>query len=168
MMISANRGALKGRAIGALVLTAALGLSACAQGGRLNNQTIGAGLGAVGGALIGSTIGSGGGNTAAIIVGGLIGALVGSEIGRSMDERDRLIAAQTTNAALESGASGGAVEWRNPESGATGFVTPAEPFYNDSGDVCREYTHSVIIEGRRETVRGVACRNDDGTWTNIG
>ncbi len=153
------------RGVGAALVAATLVVSACGPGG-LSKQTAGAGVGAVTGGLIGSTIGSGSGRTAAIIVGGLVGALVGSEIGRSLDEQDRLRAERATQYALEEGPSGEPVEWVNPDSGHSGFVTPAEP-YRRAETVCRDYSHTVTIDGRAETVRGTACRQPDGSWRAV-
>lgn len=153
------------RGVAALAIGAALAVSGCANR-PVSQQTIGAGAGAVGGALIGSTIGAGSGRTAAIIVGGLIGALVGSEIGRVMDENDQLRAAHTTNEALENGVSGQDYGWCNPDSGACGEVTPGRA-YRQSGEICRDYTHTVRIDGRSETMTGTACRQPDGSWRAI-
>ena len=33
---------------------------------------------------------------------------------------------------------------------------------------CRQYTHTVYIDGRPQTMRGTACRNPDGTWQAVG
>ncbi|MEL6318992.1 MAG: RT0821/Lpp0805 family surface protein [Pseudomonadota bacterium] len=154
---------------GALALTMAV--AGCAnQGGGgvggtgISKQTVGAGAGAVGGALIGSTIGSGSGRTAAIIVGGLLGALAGSEIGRTMDENDRLRAEQNRQLALETAPSGQPTSWNNPDSGYGGSITPRPAYETSGGEVCREYTETIRIDGRNETAVGVACRNADGTW----
>ncbi len=77
------------------VMVATLGLGACAQDGRYGSkQTIGALGGAAAGGLLGAQIGHGKGQLAATAAGVLIGALIGSEIGRSMDEVDRMKAEQ--------------------------------------------------------------------------
>jgi surface antigen len=153
------------RFFGASAIVFALAIVGCTRG--VNNQTLGAGVGAVGGALIGSTIGGGSGQKAAMIVGGLIGALVGGQVGRSMDDRDRLLAAQTTNRALETGSSGRIYKWCNPDNGHCGSVRP-EPAYRDTGgQICRDYSHTVKIDGRSETMRGVGCRQADGTWRAV-
>lgn len=158
-------------------LVAVMAVSGCA-GGRsgdgvggtgISRSTIGAGAGAVGGALIGSTIGAGSGRTAAIIIGGLIGALAGSEIGRTMDENARLRAAEARYDALERGPSGRPTEWRDPDSGYSGDITPEPAYRSDRGEVCREYTETIRIDGRDETAVGVACRDErDGTWRIVG
>ncbi len=154
---------------GALALS--MVVAGCAnQGGGgvggtgISRQTVGAGVGAAGGALIGSTIGGGSGRTAAIIVGGLLGALAGSEIGRTMDENSRLRAEQNRQVALETAPSGQTSSWSNPDNGYSGSVTPRPAYETSGGEVCREYTETIRIDGRNETAVGVACRNPDGTW----
>ena len=36
--------------------------------------------------------------------------------------------------------------------------------YQRGGTDCRDYTHTIYINGRPETARGTACRQPDGTW----
>ncbi|MGA9324185.1 MAG: RT0821/Lpp0805 family surface protein, partial [Xanthobacteraceae bacterium] len=68
--------------------------------------------------------------------------------------------------ALETGPSGAPVAWRNPDTGRYGNVVPG-PAYQMNGEPCREYTHTVYIDGQPQTGRGTACRNADGSWTTI-
>ncbi|MCH8999945.1 MAG: glycine zipper 2TM domain-containing protein, partial [Proteobacteria bacterium] len=69
----------------------ALITAACAQNGQYGTkQTIGALGGAAAGGLLGAQFGSGKGQLAATAAGVLLGALIGSEIGRSMDDVDRM------------------------------------------------------------------------------
>lgn len=125
------------------------------QGGTL----VGAGLGA----LLGSQIGGGRGQLAAVAIGALAGAFLGGEVGKSLDNADRAAMQRTTQSALETGTSGQAVAWRNPDSGHHGSVTP-QPAYQQNGQVCREYQQTVTIDGRSERVFGRACRQSDGSW----
>ena len=123
-------------------------------------------IGAVAGGLLGNSVGRGNGRGAATIVGAVIGGIVGSEIGRSMDKTDRLLAQQAEMDALERGQSGVPVAWRNPDNGRYGEVVPAAPYRRGPQD-CRDYTHTVYIDGRPQAMRGTACRNRDGTWSNV-
>ncbi len=50
---------------------------------------------------------------------------------------------------------------------AYGTVEPGNPYQTESG-ICRDYTHTINIDGRKETARGIACRNPDGSWRNAG
>jgi surface antigen len=76
-----------------------------------------------------------------------------------MDDSDRYRAGQ----ALESTPSQQTSSWENPDTGNRYEVTPTRTYYDDTRP-CREYTTEAWIDGRRETVRGTACRLDDGTW----
>ena len=149
---------------GALSAALAIGVAGCASDGTLDRRQIGTAVGAVAGGLLGSTIGAGSGRTAAVIAGSVIGGLIGSEFGRLLDENDRLRAEQTAQDALERYPSGSTARWENPDNDVYGEVTPEPPYQSERGEICREYTQTITIEGRGETARGVACRNPDGTW----
>ena len=123
--------------------------------------------GAVAGGLIGSSFGKGNGNVLATAAGAVVGGIIGNEIGRSLDERDRLLAQQTEFDALERGESGRVRTWRNPDNGRYGEVVPSRPYRRGARD-CRDYTHKIYIDGRPQAMRGTACRNPDGTWSNVG
>jgi surface antigen len=78
------------------------------------------------------------------------------------EDKQRANAAQIQ--ALETGPSGAAVSWRNPDSGRYGNVVPG-PAYVTNGVTCRQYTDTRYINGNTQTDRGTGCRNADGTWT---
>jgi surface antigen len=147
----------------AVVLILVTFVSAC----QANKQTGGTLIGAGAGALLGSQLGSGRGKLAMVALGALGGAWLGSEIGKSMDEADRQRALRAQNRALETGRSGTSVAWRNPDNGHSGQITPRPSYQRASGETCREYEHEVTIDGRREIMKGTACRQRDGTWRTI-
>jgi surface antigen len=138
-------------------------LGACGGG---PNEDVGTVAGAVAGGIVGNQFGKGSGNVLATVAGATIGGLVGSEIGRSMDEEDRRLAERAEFAALEEGESDRPRRWRNPDNGRYGDVVPGRPYKRSSVD-CRDFTHTVYIDGRPRTMRGTACRNPDGTWRNV-
>lgn len=144
-----------------LLITATL--SACGPG---RNQQGGTVVGAVAGGLLGSQVGKGSGRVAGAAVGAFLGGVVGNEIGRRMDEVDRRAAMEAEYRALETGAAGTAVPWRNPNSGHYGNVVPGQPYMANSQH-CRTYTHTIYISGRPETLSGKACRRPDGTWHKV-
>ena len=152
----------------AAVAAFSLGASACSGGPdgptRAESGTV---IGAVAGGLLGNAAGRGGGRPAATIVGAVVGGIVGSEIGRSMDRQDRILARQAELDAFERGRSGEIVTWRNPDNGRYGEIVP-EPAYRRGPQECRDYIHRVYIDGRPQALRGTACRNPDGTWSNVG
>ena len=153
-------------ALAALVMAAASALAGCGPGG-LSKADGGTAVGAVAGGIIGNRVGNGTGRVLATVAGAFVGGVVGHTIGTSLDDQDRRLAQQAELAALEDGRSGIARPWRNPDSGRYGEVVPQTP-YKRGANHCRDYTHTVFISGRPETMSGTACRNIDGTWSNIG
>jgi surface antigen len=141
-------------------------VAGCGQGG-LTKQDAGLGVGAVAGGVIGNQFGGGDGKVVATAIGAVVGGIVGSEIGRSLDQQDQRAAAEAEYAALEHGQSGQAQPWRNPDSGHYGMVVPGKSYRRNEQD-CRDYTHTIYINGHPQTMRGTACRNPDGTWRAIG
>jgi len=148
-----------------LVVTSTL--TGCSGDGTPNKADTGLAVGAIAGGLLGNTVGRGNGKIATTAIGAVLGGIVGSEIGRTLDKVDRQYAQRAEFDALENGRSGETTEWRNPDSGRYGEVIPSPPFRRRGLD-CREYTHKVYIDGRPQAMRGTACRNPDGTWSNIG
>ena len=135
--------------------------------GCATKQEQGTAVGAVAGGLLGSAVGRGNGKIVGGLVGAVAGGIIGSEIGRSLDDRDRALARQAEMDALERGQSGRSYTWRNPDNGRYGEVVPSQPYRRGPSD-CRDYTHKVYIDGRPQAMRGTACRNPDGTWSNVG
>jgi surface antigen len=136
-------------------------------GGCANNQEGGTVVGAITGGIIGNQFGKGGGKVASTLAGAVVGGIVGNEIGRSLDQRDRELAAQAEFDAWERGPPRQPVRWRNPNNGRYGEVI-ADDYYERGGSRCRNFLHRVYIEGREQVMRGTACRNPDGTWTQVG
>jgi surface antigen len=154
----------------AAIAAMGLSLAACAgspdgPGPRENTGTL---LGAGTGALLGAAVAGGGtgDRLAGAAIGGLLGGLVGNRIGASMDDEDRRRAYEAQMDALERSPSGAPVSWKNLDSGRYGTIVPG-PAYQQRGQNCRSYTHSIYINGQPETARGTACRNPDGTWTPL-
>jgi len=152
----------------ALIALSAAACSANPETGTGPKENTGTVVGAVAGGLIGSQFGGGTGErVAAGLAGAAIGGLIGNRIGAAMDDEDKQRAYAAQVQALESGRSGAAVPWRNPDSGRYGSVVPG-PAYQSNGLQCRQYTHTIYIDGRPQVARGSACRNADGTWTAVG
>jgi surface antigen len=150
-------------------VTAALmigGLAGCSGEGP-NKADTGLVLGSVAGGVVGNQIGDGRGRVLATVAGAVVGGIVGSEIGRSMDARDRQLAQEAEFDALERGQSGSKRQWRNPDNGRYGEIVPSKPYKRGAND-CRDFTHTIYIDGRPQQMRGTACRNPDGTWQNVG
>lgn len=137
----------------------ALAVSGCQE---VRNEQVGMGVGGAIGGLLGAQVGGGSGQLAATAAGALLGAYLGGNVGRTMDQVDR----QQTYRTLEGNPTGQTSSWRNPDSGNEYEVTPTRT-YEQAGRPCRDYTTEAWIDGRRETVRGTACREADGTWRSI-
>ena len=99
----------------------------------------------------------------ATAMGVFIGALIGSEIGRYMDDVDRLNAIEA-NARARTAPVGTQITWNNPQSNNYGSITATRDGYSESGKYCREFYQTVSIGGRTENAYGVACRQPDGAW----
>ncbi len=148
------------------VVVLSLSLSACSSNGGLNKEDGGAIVGAVAGGILGNQVGKGSGRILATMAGVMVGGIVGSSVGRSLDKADQLAASKAEFDALESGRSGRAVAWNNPDSGHRGEIIP-ERSYSMGRKQCRRFRHTIYIDGRRETMRGRACRNRDGSWSKV-
>ena len=131
-------------------------------------RNTGTAVGAITGApdRLADSAASTGSRVAAGVAGAALGGLIGNRIGAALDDEDRQRAYAAQMQALETGPSGAPVSWRNPDSGRYGSVVPG-PAYQQAGGTCRQYTHTIYIDGRPQTARGAACRNPDGTWTPV-
>jgi surface antigen len=68
--------------------------------------------------------------------------------------------------ALDLGEPGEPIGWRGA-AGRYGTVVPGA-YYETKGTRCRDYSHTIFIDGKPQTARATACRNPDGTWTPGG
>lgn len=153
--------ALKTKIVG-VVCALSLLLGACSgpSGPRTSDGVF---LGALTGALIGAGANRGPGGA---IAGAVIGGLIGGAIGNALDEEDRRRAYDAELRALEAEGPGAPVSWRG-DRGAYGTIVAGPPYAYQTYQRCREYTHTVYVNGQPQTARGVACRNPDGTWTQV-
>lgn len=151
-----------------VVFVSAILLFGCANGGP--KQTAGTYIGAVGGALVGSQFGKGSGQLVGVALGTFLGGMLGSEIGSRMDAHDKELAAQAVNNSLENAPDNQARTWKNPNTNHSGnfVVTKTEESQNK---VCRDYVHTVILDGKQEKVCGRACRDvrdPKAQWNIVG
>lgn len=106
------------------------------------------------------------GAVAATIISAMGGGLIGGAIGTSLDEADRRMALEAEYRALEYTPAGQGVTWKGANSNRSGEVIAAQPYRVGSQD-CRQYSHAVSLDGHKQTARGTACRNADGSWTPL-
>jgi surface antigen len=144
-----------------LTLGLVLGASGCADLSQNPKTALGAAGGATAGGLIAAAASS---NPAAIAGGVILGGLAGGAVGNLLDQRDRQLAGEAQQRALERSPAGTPVPWTNPDTGHTGTVTPVRTYQVADGRYCREYQQVVTIEGREQRSFGTACRQPDGSW----
>lgn len=145
-----------------LPLVLALALPGCASMGP--KEQAGTVIGGASGALLGAQVGKGRGRLLGVAVGTLAGALIGQEIGKSLDAADRAAMEASAQQALEYNRTGEPEEWRNPDSGHYGSITPERTYKTAQGRYCREYQQRVYIGGEEHEAYGTACRQPDGSW----
>jgi surface antigen len=147
--------------------------------GCQNNEETGGLLGSVGGAALGAGLGGaiGGNGTGALIgaaAGGLAGYFVGSEIGRQLDQRDREIAANATQRALEQPVSNPTTvaeappppaKWRSDHSGASGSAQVVAVQPQASGGECKMVHQIAYIKGDEVQQNTRYCQSPNGSWT---
>lgn len=57
--------------------------------------------------------------------------------------------------------------WRNAASGHDFRVNPDRTYAGGLGTLCRDYTISGVLDGKRVIAEGSACRQANGSW-NVG
>ncbi len=129
-----------------------------------DNEVLGSMIGAISGGVIGHHVGKGSGRALATFAGVLLGSIVGGQIGRDLDEVERLKLANATQYALENQRSGTRTVWDNPDRRVCGVVVPRPAFKNELNQYCREFQQTVVINGERQSAYGTACRQPDGQW----
>lgn len=124
------------------------------------NRDTGMVIGGVLGGALGHQVGGGTGKVAATIAGTLLGAAIGGRVGQSMDDVDRM----KVGATLENTRTGVPSRWQNPDTGNQYKVVPNRTYKIGETD-CRDYTVYGYIDGRKEAIKGTACRIN-GEWIN--
>ena len=97
-----------------------------------------------------------------------ISALQGGIVGRTgveLSDSDKQRALEAEYRALEGAAVGQPVVWSGRN--VSGKVIAAAPYQVGSQN-CRQYTHTLTVDGKETVARGSACRNDDGSWSPLG
>ena len=151
--------------------TAALAVAIIALAGCQNpdgsfgtKQTLGGLGGAAAGGVAGAQFGKGRGQLAMTAGGVLLGALLGGEVGRSLDRADQVYAGRAVQQAYEA-PIGEKIVWSNPKSGNSGVIVPTrEGRQPGTNAYCREYQQTVTVGGRTQQAFGQACQQPDGTW----
>jgi hypothetical protein len=66
--------------------------------------------------------------------------------------------------ALARGAKDSSVPWQNPQTGASGNITPLATAYSEGGLPCRDFLASYVHGTVQDWLQGAACRSASGTW----
>lgn len=103
-------------------------------------------------------------NTSATYIAALQGGVVERAGGASLGRADRQRALEAEYRALEAAPGGQPVTWGSGD--VKGSVVAAAPYQVGSQN-CRQYSHTVTVDGKIATARGAACRNPNGTWTPL-
>ena len=122
----------------------------------------------------GCTTTSGGGSSAAggpvkpagagIYITALQGGLVSRNSATELSKADMQRALEAEYRALEAAPGGQPVVWQG--KGVSGKVVAAAPYQVGSQN-CRQYSHTLTVDGRDTATRGAACRNADGAWAPL-
>ena len=123
-------------------------------------ETMGALFGGLAGGVMGGSIVHGKGRATATVLGAALGAVVGGKVGRSLDDEDRNYA---YGAATHSFTSGRVITWENPDSGHRGRFR-SRPSARRDGAACRDFDHTVWVDGEPDVIEGTACQTPDGRW----
>jgi surface antigen len=102
-------------------------------------------------------------NSSATFITALDGGII-SHTGLTISDSDKQRALEAEYRALEAAPGGQPVVWSG--RGISGQVVAAAPYQVGSQN-CRQYSHTVTVDGKQTVARGSACRNDNGTWTPL-
>jgi len=81
-------------------------------------------------------------------------------------ETERVLLAQTVQEALETKVSGEPV-FIGQEGDWSEILTPIKTYRSKSGHWCRQYLRETTFGGLDLSIRGTACREENGTWTTV-
>ena len=122
------------------------------------SENVGRIIGGIAGAALGNQIGKGSGRVLATVGGAAAGVLIGGNIGRRIDIGNQACFAK----ALEFAPVGQRIAW--PNAAAPQYAVVPGRVERRGDQFCRHYDADVLVNGRWEQTRGVACRQPDGVW----
>lgn len=147
-----------------LAITSMFVIAACTTNTQKENTAIGAVAGAVLGGAAGSAIGSGTGQLIAMGVGAVAGGLLGGAIGNNMESSD----SRKMNNTLDHNDTRKTSKWTNKNSHIQYSMTPMSAHMAYKGyENCRKFYGTITADGKMQTVNGMACKQDDGTWKAV-
>jgi surface antigen len=91
-----------------------------------------------------------------------------NELKSRLDQSDRAVAFQALQMALTELGDGVTLVWRRSESQLVGRIKPVSAFRDDQGRICRHLVYTLTLGAYERKVEGVACREEDGSWSLTG
>jgi surface antigen len=91
-----------------------------------------------------------------------------SELKARLDQSDRMAAMQALELALSELGDGVTLVWQRPERSLVGRIKPMSAFRDDRGRICRHVVYSLAFGSFQRQIEGVACREQDGSWSFLG
>lgn len=79
-------------------------------------------------------------------------------------EADLAYARAAASNVLASGGKDASVPWQNPQTGASGNITPLDTAYREDGQPCRDFLASYMHGPAQDWLQGAACRTSSGAW----
>ncbi|MBZ0164439.1 MAG: hypothetical protein K8H74_17230 [Notoacmeibacter sp.] len=141
------------------ICSALVGVSGCATSGAGAQS----GANSIGPLALGETGTSRGAEAlTASLRGGLLSDI--PEVALSGDDTRLALGAEYR--ALEYKKAGETVTWEGTDGKERGEVSSGQPYRVGTQD-CRQYSHTVFVNGQPYTARGAACRNEDGSWARL-
>ena len=132
----------------ALCLLVAVCLAGCQSTGPKTQTGIAAG------AVLGAVIGAAAGDSKGALLGGVIGAALGGVVGSILDEEDRRRRSEALARAMHGQRP---TTWRNPDSGASGSISPGTFFRDAQGRTCSEVQFFDRKAGKTQQGKSVHC-----------
>jgi surface antigen len=94
------------------------------------------------------------------------GGIIATNIAPRLSNGERRRALEAEYKALENAPVGQSVAWSNERGTVSGQVSAAQAYQVGSQN-CRQYTHTVLVDGQSLVARGTAFRNEQGNWTPL-
>jgi surface antigen len=83
---------------------------------------------------------------------------------RFLTEADWKLSNETFVEAFNDNPDGVTSTWHNPETGASGTVTPLNSYQNEQGERCRKVVTEDRVKSFENEYTFDACRSSDGNW----
>ena len=137
-------------------------MSSCRSTGRGVGESTSVSIGiGVGGLLLGHEFTKDGSRKQiyATVAGVILGAFIGSRIGKYMNERDKMN--------VQKGIETGYNKWSSNNNNIDEITVTAEkiePNHFSMNNECRTFETVAIINEKKETITGKACKRQDGKW----